>query len=115
VAACNAPPVPGGAGRSQDFEAALVAPKVSSGETSGRNISVAVRLGGQNSFDHKMVYVHGAGASTPGADKPSSGVDRVSGRVRDTGGKAIGGVALTVRDSAGHQCRTTRTVQAPRR
>ncbi|WP_328470788.1 carboxypeptidase-like regulatory domain-containing protein [Actinoplanes sp. NBC_00393] len=94
-------------GQSQDFGATLVAPKVAAGETSGRNISVAVRLGGQNSYDHKMVYVHGSGTSTPGTDKPSPGVKQVSGRVRDTGGKAIGGVAITMRDSAGHEYRAT--------
>ncbi|MFC7532416.1 carboxypeptidase regulatory-like domain-containing protein [Actinoplanes sp. GCM10030250] len=102
-----------GAGKSKDFEATVVAPKAFPGEISGLNISVAVRLGGQNSFDYKMVYVHGAGTSTPGtgtstpADKPPSGVTRVSGRVRDADGKAVGGVALTVRDSAGHEYRTT--------
>ncbi|MCO1596902.1 carboxypeptidase regulatory-like domain-containing protein [Micromonospora sp. RHAY321] len=101
-------------GQSQDFQATLVAPQVSAGEISGRNISVAVRLDGQNSFDYKMVYVHGAGTSQPGAgapqpgaDKPSSVVAGVSGQVRDSSGKAVGGVALTVRDSAGHEYRTT--------
>jgi hypothetical protein len=94
-------------GKSQDFGATVVAPPVNAGEIRGLNISVAVRLGGQNSFDYKMVYVHGAGAPQPGADKPSSEVDGVSGRVRDTSGKAIGGVGLTVRDSAGHEYRTT--------
>ncbi|MGQ5261308.1 carboxypeptidase-like regulatory domain-containing protein [Micromonospora sp. ZYX-F-536] len=101
-------------GQSQDFQATLVAPQVSAGEISGRNISVAVRLGGQNSFDYKMVYVHGAGTSQPGAgapqpgaDKPSSEVDGVSGQVRDSSGKAVAGVVLTVRDSAGHEYRTT--------
>lgn len=102
------------AGQSQDFQATVVAPQVNAGETLGLNISVAVRLGGQNSFDYKMVYIHGpgtsqpgAGAPQPGADKPSSGLDGVSGLVRDTSGKPIGGVALTVRDSAGREYRTT--------
>ncbi|WCN83245.1 carboxypeptidase-like regulatory domain-containing protein [Micromonospora sp. LH3U1] len=94
-------------GQSQDFQATVVAPQVNAGETLGLNISVAVRLGGQNSFDYKMVYIHGSGTSQPGADKPSSEVDGVSGQVRDSSGKAIGGVALTVRDSAGHEYRTT--------
>ncbi|MEV4721284.1 carboxypeptidase regulatory-like domain-containing protein [Micromonospora noduli] len=101
-------------GQSQDFQATVVAPQVNAGEISGRNISVAVRLGGQNSFDYKMVYIYGpgtslpgAGAPQPGADKPSSEVDGVSGQVRDTSGKGIGGVALTIRDSAGHEYRTT--------
>lgn len=101
-------------GQSQDFQATVVAPQVNAGEISGLNISVGVRLGGQNSFDFKMVYVYGPGTSQPGAgapqpsaDKPSSGVDGVSGQVYDTSGKAIGGVALTVRDSAGHEFRTT--------
>ncbi|MEU4624696.1 carboxypeptidase-like regulatory domain-containing protein [Actinoplanes sp. NPDC023801] len=96
-----------GPGRSRDFEATLVAPRASAGEVSGLNISVAVRLGGQNTFDHRTVYVHGPGTSTPGADKPPAQVERVSGRVRDAGGEAIGGAALTVRDSAGHEYRTT--------
>lgn len=60
---------------------------MSAGETLGVNISVAVRLGGQNSFDYRMVSIHGAGATQPDADKPSSEVDGVSGRVRDAGGK----------------------------
>ncbi|WP_262282229.1 carboxypeptidase-like regulatory domain-containing protein [Micromonospora sp. MA102] len=101
-------------GESQDFQATVVAPQVNAGEILGLNISVAVRLGGQNSYDYKMVYIHGAGTSQPGAgapqpgaDKPSSEVDGVSGLVRNTSGKAIGGVALTVRDSAGHEFRTT--------
>lgn len=108
-------------GQSQDFQATLVAPQVHAGEISGLNISVGVRLDGQNSFDFKMVYVHGpgtsqpapgtsqpgAGAPQPGGDEPSSEVDGVSGQVRDASGKAIGGVALTVRDSAGHEYRTT--------
>ncbi|MEU4245038.1 carboxypeptidase regulatory-like domain-containing protein [Actinoplanes sp. NPDC026619] len=95
-----------GAGRSQTLEATVVAPAASPGETIGLNISVGVRLGGQNTFAYQMVYVHGAGTSS-GEDEPAAGVSRVSGRVRDTGGKAIGGVRLTIRDSAGHQYRAT--------
>lgn len=94
-------------GQSRDLQATVVAPEVNAGETLGVNISVAVRLGGQNSFDYKMVYIHGAGATQPGVDEPPSGVDGVSGSVRDTGGKTIGGVALIVQDSAGHEYRTT--------
>ncbi|GIF23492.1 hypothetical protein BJ973_004103 [Actinoplanes tereljensis] len=96
-------------GASQTFDATLVAPDAAPGETIGLNISIGVRLGGQNSFAYQMVYVHGpgAGASTPGADKPATGVSRVSGRVRDADGKAIPGVGLTIRDSAGHEYRTT--------
>ncbi|MEU8660575.1 carboxypeptidase-like regulatory domain-containing protein [Actinoplanes philippinensis] len=88
-----------GAGKSRDFEATVVAPDAAPGETTGLNISVAVRLGGQNSYDFAMVYVHGPGASSPGKDKP---VDGISGRVRDAAGKAVGGVAVAVKDSAGH-------------
>ncbi|MEV4278868.1 carboxypeptidase-like regulatory domain-containing protein [Actinoplanes xinjiangensis] len=95
-----------GPGRSRDFEATVVAPEAGQGETTGLNISVAVRLGGQNSFDYKMVYVHGPGTEVPGAEQPSS-VDRVSGRVRDADGEAISGASVTVRDSAGHEYRTT--------
>ncbi|MFE9748563.1 carboxypeptidase regulatory-like domain-containing protein [Saccharothrix saharensis] len=108
-------------GQSQDFQATVVAPDVNAGETLGVNISVAVRLGGQNSYDYRMVYIHGAGATQPEVVKPPSEVvkppsevvkppsvvDGVSGSVRDTSGKAIGGVALTVQDSAGHEYRTT--------
>ncbi|MBM2619420.1 carboxypeptidase regulatory-like domain-containing protein [Actinoplanes sp. LDG1-06] len=89
-----------GPGKSRNLEARLVAPEAGPGETSGLNISVAVRLGGQNYFDHKTVYVHGAG-------RPATDVARVSGRVRDSGGKAIRGAALTVQDSAGHEYRKT--------
>jgi len=96
-----------GPGESQTFDATVVAPAAHPGEITGLNISIGVRLAGQNSFDYKMVYVHGPGASSPGEDKPATGVKKVSGRVRDTDGKAIGGVALTVRDSAGHEYRTT--------
>ncbi|WP_097320557.1 carboxypeptidase-like regulatory domain-containing protein [Paractinoplanes atraurantiacus] len=92
------------AGKSQDFQATVVAPKAGPGEIIGLNISVAVRLGGQNSYDYKMVYIHGSGASQP---KPPSKVEGLSGRVRDSSGKALGGVAVTVRDSAGHEYRTT--------
>ncbi|MEV6304892.1 carboxypeptidase-like regulatory domain-containing protein [Actinoplanes sp. NPDC051861] len=96
-----------GPGESRDLDAKLTAPKVNPGETSGLNISVAVRLGGQNSFDHRTVYVSGTGASPPGAGEPAAGVDRVIGRVRDTAGKAIGGAAVTVGDSAGHEYTAT--------
>jgi hypothetical protein len=95
------------AGGSRDLEATLVAPEVSAGEVSGLNISVGVRLGGQNSYDFKMVYVQGQGASAGGTKEPATGVERVSGRVRDGAGKAIGGVPVTVGDSAGHEYRTT--------
>ncbi|MEV4621097.1 carboxypeptidase-like regulatory domain-containing protein [Asanoa sp. NPDC049573] len=95
------------AGQSQDFQATVVAPQVNAGETLGLNISVAVRLGGENSYAFKMVYVHGPGAPQAGAPKPSSEVAGVSGLVRDTSGTAVGGVAVTVRDSAGHEYRTT--------
>jgi hypothetical protein len=95
------------AGQSRDFSATVVAPDAGPGEITGLNISVAVRLGGQNSFDFKMVYVHGPGTSTGGSEQPSSDVDRVAGRVRDSGGKTIAGAALTIRDSAGHEYRAT--------
>lgn len=96
-----------GPGRSQTFDATVVAPEAHPGEITGLNISVGVRLAEQNSYAYKMVYVHGPGASPSGGDKPAAGVSGVSGRVRDAAGKAIGGVALTVRDSAGHEYRTT--------
>jgi hypothetical protein len=100
------------AGGSKTFDATLVAPGASPGETTGLNISIGVRLGGQNSYAYRMVYVHGPGgsspgASSPGADTPVAGVRRITGQVRDSGGKAIPGVGLTVRDSAGHTYRTT--------
>jgi hypothetical protein len=94
-------------GQSKDFQATVVAPQVNAGEILGVNISVGVRLGGQNSYDFKMVSIHGSGAPQPGGGKPPSDVDGVSGVVRDAGGKAIGGVAVTVRDSAGHEYRAT--------
>lgn len=96
-----------GPGRSQTFDTTLVAPAARPNEITGLNISVAVRLAGQNSYDHRTVYVHGPGASPSGGDKPAAGVKSVSGRVRDASGKAIGGVNLTVTDSAGHEYRTT--------
>jgi hypothetical protein len=95
------------AGRSRDFEATLVAPAARPGEVSGLNISVAVRLGGQNSYDFTMVHVHGKGTSPTGTGQPPAEVKRVAGRVRDSGGKAVGGVSLTVQDKAGHEYRTT--------
>jgi hypothetical protein len=96
------------AGQSKNLEATVVAPAASPGEISGLNISVAVRLGGQNSYDFTMVYVHGSGASSPGTSAPAAEkVDGVSGRVRDADGKAVSGVALTIRDSAGHEYRAT--------
>ncbi|MFD6566189.1 carboxypeptidase-like regulatory domain-containing protein [Micromonospora profundi] len=97
-----------GPGRSQTFDTTLVAPAARPGEITGLNISVGVRLAGQNSYAYKMVYVHGPGASSsPGGDKPAAGVSGVSGKVRDADGKAIGGVDLTIRDSAGREYRTT--------
>ncbi|MGC4892234.1 carboxypeptidase-like regulatory domain-containing protein [Micromonospora sp. DT31] len=94
-------------GQSQTLDATLVAPDARPGETTGLNISVGVRLGGQNSYAYKMVYVHGPVASPSGGATPAAGVRGVSGQVRDADGKAIGGVDLTIRDSAGHEYRTT--------
>ncbi|MCO8277565.1 carboxypeptidase-like regulatory domain-containing protein [Actinoplanes sp. TRM 88003] len=102
-AGCRAEPSLG-AGRSRNFEAKLVAPSAGPG-TTGLNISAAVRLGGQNYFDHKTVYVSNSAPSPSKPDKTL--VSRVSGRVRDADGKAISGAALTVRDSAGHKYRAT--------
>ncbi|MCG5472654.1 carboxypeptidase-like regulatory domain-containing protein [Micromonospora sp. LAH09] len=96
-----------GPGRSQTFDTTLVAPTARAGEITGLNISVAVRLAGQNSYDHRTVYVHGPGTSPSGGAKPAAGVKSVSGRVRDASGKAVGGVNLTIQDSAGHEYRTT--------
>jgi hypothetical protein len=89
-------------GRSRTFEATVVAPRVRAGEESGRNLAVSVRIGTQTAFDHKMILVRGA-------DPPSSAVDRISGRIRDAGGRAVRGASLTVQDSAGHDHRTTST------
>ncbi|MGW4944022.1 carboxypeptidase-like regulatory domain-containing protein [Actinoplanes sp. NPDC004185] len=87
--------------QSRTFEATVVAPKVGPGEESGRNLAVSVRIGAQTAFDHQLIIVRGG-------NKPSSSaVSRVSGRVRDAGGKAIRDASLTVRDSAGHEYRTT--------
>lgn len=106
TAGCRAEPKLG-PGRSQTFDATLVAPEARPGETTGLNISIGVRLAGQNSYAYKMVYVHGPGASPTGGAAPAAGVSGVSGRVRDADGKAIGGADLTIRDSAGHEYRTT--------
>jgi hypothetical protein len=89
-------------GRSRTFEATVVAPKVRPGEESGRNLAVSVRIGTQTAFDHKMILVRGA-------DQQSSAVNRISGRIRDAGGRAVRGASLTVQDSAGHDHRTTST------
>jgi hypothetical protein len=104
---CEARPTLG-AGRSQTFQATLVAPSVHVGMT-GLNIAVGVHLNGQNHMDYKMVYVYSKGTPLPGGgeDKPASGVAQVSGRVRDADGDALRGVALTVRDSKGHKYRAT--------
>ena len=89
-----------GPGRSETFEATLVAPQVNPGEESGRNLAVSVRVGTRTAFDHKMIIVRGT-------DKPATAVPKISGRVRGPDGKAIKGATLTVRDSAGHEYRTT--------
>ncbi|MCM4077992.1 carboxypeptidase-like regulatory domain-containing protein [Paractinoplanes hotanensis] len=99
TAGCSAAPDIG-PGRSRTFEATVVAPEVRSGEQSGLNLAVSVRIGTQTAFDHQMILVGGA-------KKPPSAVSRISGRVRDADGKAIRGATLTVRDSAGHTYRTT--------
>jgi hypothetical protein len=90
-------------GQSQTFSATLVAPKVPANQQSGLNLAVSVRIGTQTAFDHKMILVGGK------AEKPSSGVSRLSGRVRDAEGTAVRGATVTVRDSAGHDYRTTST------
>ncbi|XVU28297.1 carboxypeptidase-like regulatory domain-containing protein [Actinoplanes sp. CA-054009] len=89
-------------GKSKDFQATVVAPAVSAGETLGVNISVGVRLDGKNSFAYQMVTIHGSAAP-----KPAPKVTGLSGRVRDTSGKALGGAALSVRDGAGQVYRAT--------
>ncbi|MDO3703547.1 carboxypeptidase-like regulatory domain-containing protein [Micromonospora sp. C28SCA-DRY-2] len=105
TAGCSASQVIG-PGLSETFTATVVAPKVHESEVSGRNLAVSARIGTQTAFDHKMIFVHGAGQPLP-ADQPSSAVSQVSGLVRDSDGKPIGGARLTVRDSAGHDYRTT--------
>jgi Carboxypeptidase regulatory-like domain len=89
-----------GPGRSAAFQATVVAPQVREGEETGLNLAVSVRVGTQTAFDHRTILVRGG-------DKPPSTVSQVSGRVRDAAGKAVGGAALTVRDSAGHTYRTS--------
>lgn len=86
-------------GQSKIFDATVVAPKVRPGEETGLNLAVTVRIGTQTGFAHKMILVRGA-------DKPSSAVSQIAGRVRDADGRAISGATLTVRDSAGHDYRT---------
>jgi hypothetical protein len=88
------------AGRSQTFTATVVAPAVGPGEESGRNLAVSVRIGTETAFDHRMIIV-------TGTKQPSTAVRQVTGRVRDAGGRAISGATVTVRDSAGHDYRTT--------
>ncbi|MFG1604811.1 carboxypeptidase-like regulatory domain-containing protein [Actinoplanes sp. NPDC049265] len=95
-----------GPGRGASFDATLVAPQVSANEQSGRNLSVAVRMGAENAFANKLIMVRGSDQA-PGGDKPAAGVSQVSGRVVDADGKAVGGAAVTVRDSTGHEYRTT--------
>jgi carboxypeptidase family protein len=95
-----------GPGRSASFDATLVAPKVNANEQSGRNLSVAVRMGAENAFANKLILVRGSDQA-PGGDQPAAGVSQVAGRVVDAGGKAVGGASVTVRDSAGHDYRTT--------
>lgn len=90
-------------GRSQTFNATVVAPKVGPNEQSGRNLAVSVRIGTQTAFDHKLILVGGT------TDKPPAGVTRLSGRVRDADGKAVRGATVTVQDSAGHDYRTAST------
>ncbi|WP_250036711.1 carboxypeptidase-like regulatory domain-containing protein [Paractinoplanes maris] len=87
-----------GPGRSRTFEATVVAPAVSAGEESGRNLAVSVRINAETAFDHQMIIVSGA-------RKRSSAVSRISGRIRDADGRAIRGAAVTARDSAGHEHR----------
>ncbi|PRY21032.1 carboxypeptidase-like regulatory domain-containing protein [Pseudosporangium ferrugineum] len=99
-----------GAGRSQTFQATLVAPQVDPGMT-GLNIAIGVHLAGQNHMDYKMVYVYSRDTPLPGGgsgeDEPDAGVARVSGRVRDADGEALRGAAVTVRDAKGHKYTTT--------
>ncbi|MEV6490276.1 carboxypeptidase regulatory-like domain-containing protein, partial [Actinoplanes sp. NPDC051633] len=64
------------AGQSKNFTATVVAPRVRPGEETGLNLAVTVRIGVQTGFANKLILVRGA-------DKPSTAVSRVSGRVRD--------------------------------
>jgi len=100
TAGCSASPRIG-PGRSRTFDATLVAPKVDAGQTTGLNLAVSVRVGTQTAFDHQLITVRGGGQA------PEPEARTISGRVRDAAGRAISGVTLTVRDSAGHEYRTT--------
>ncbi len=98
TAGCSAAPdiAPG---RSKTFNATVVAPEVDPSQESGYNLAVSVRIGTQTAFDHQMILVRGT-------KQPSSAVRQISGRVRDAGGKTIGGATVSVRDSAGHDYQT---------
>jgi hypothetical protein len=95
-----------GPGLSEDFEATVVGPDVNKNETSGRNLAVSVRIGTQTAFDHKMILVRGADYPAAAVSPPSA-VSQVSGLVRDSDGKPVGGATLTVRDGAGNDYRAT--------
>ena len=52
-----------GPGRSETFDATVVAPEVRAGQSSGYNLAVSVRVGTRTAFDHKMIMVRGGGAT----------------------------------------------------
>ncbi|RZU50874.1 carboxypeptidase family protein [Krasilnikovia cinnamomea] len=87
------------AGQSQSFTAQLTAPPVDPGQTKTVTVQIAASLGSETDNASQTVTVRGA-------DKPKT-VRQISGRVKDSDGKALSGATVGLQDSAGHRYSTT--------
>jgi hypothetical protein len=86
-------------GQSDDFEVTLTAGPVDAGDTKTVRVQIAARLNAETGTATQNITVRGP-------DKPKQ-VRQVSGRVKDSDGKAVSGAQVLMKDSAGHQYDTT--------
>jgi hypothetical protein len=86
-------------GQSEDFEVTLTAGPVDAGETKTVRVQVSARLNNETGNATRNITVRGP-------EKPKQ-VRQISGRVKDSDGKAVSGAQVLMKDSAGHQYDTT--------
>lgn len=86
-------------GETREFTANLTAPGVDAGDTKSLQVQVTATLNNENASAAETVTVRGP-------EKPQQ-VRQISGKVRDTDGKAVSGAQVAMQDSADHRYETT--------
>jgi hypothetical protein len=76
------------------FTAKMTAPTVNAGASQNVTVEITATINGETSSTQQTVAVQGP-------DKPAT-VTRVSGTVRDQGGKSVSGAQVAIKDSAGN-------------